>query len=159
MEWRMFEEGPQGRAIYVNESGALIINADNAASGYIYSYGPKGYPIMVDGSGALKVAGAVSPAALSAASGYLQGQIDTLSVSVPSGYNTTIAAVTGWTWDAGESLYRADIAHNFNNQFVVVQCYDPSTLDSVEPDHWTLTDTSNVRIWSSTSGSLGISIR
>lgn len=78
MGYRIFEEGPQGRSIYVDENGRLVINAENSASGLIYQYGPKGRPIMVDGSGALLITGAVSPSVFLATSGYLQSQIDTI---------------------------------------------------------------------------------
>jgi len=88
MEWRMFEFGPQGRSIYVDENNRLIMNADPSASGYIYGYGPKGRPLMVDASGALLVnvsgisgggTGDVTQADLIETSGHLQDQIDALN--------------------------------------------------------------------------------
>jgi hypothetical protein len=55
MGYRLFEEGPQGRAIYVDENNRLVMDADPTTSGYIYQYGPKGYPLLVDASGRLLV--------------------------------------------------------------------------------------------------------
>ncbi len=51
----IFQEGPQGRTISVNASGALIANDAGIGSFLVYQFGPKGFPIAVDSSGRLHI--------------------------------------------------------------------------------------------------------
>jgi len=62
--------------------------------------------------------------------------------------------VTSWT--PSGSLYYADVHHNFGDRLVVVQCYDPTTYNSVGIDHHVLLDKNTVRVFASSSGALGV---
>jgi hypothetical protein len=172
MGYHIFDVGPQGREIYVDENNRLILNAAPSASGYIFQYGPKGRPLLVDASGRLLVnvsgiessAGTLIHNNLTGMQGGASGEYYHLSEAQYNaasgiGYGVVIPSGGGWVWSSGVSLYYADLTHNLNNRYVLVQCHDPVTYDSVSPDHWTLTDEDHTRIWASTDDALGVTIR
>lgn len=51
----IFQQGPQGRTISVNPSGALVANDAGTGSFLVYQFGPKGFPLTVDSSGRMHV--------------------------------------------------------------------------------------------------------
>jgi hypothetical protein len=55
MAYHIFDYGPTGRHILVDDDGRLIINGDASTSGHIYAYGDTGYPLLVDGTGRLLI--------------------------------------------------------------------------------------------------------
>lgn len=55
MAYRIFDYGPTGRHLLVDDDGRLITNGDASESGYIYAYGDTGYPLLVDGAGRLLI--------------------------------------------------------------------------------------------------------
>jgi hypothetical protein len=55
MAYHIFDYGPAGRHILVDDEGRLVVNGDAAASGHIYAYGDTGFPLLVDGAGRLLI--------------------------------------------------------------------------------------------------------
>lgn len=55
MAYNIFNYGPTGRSIYVDDNGMLIVSNDPTASGYVVGYGDEGYPVLVDASGKLLI--------------------------------------------------------------------------------------------------------
>ena len=84
------------------------------------------------------------------------GGEDVLTTSDIGKYTATIDS-GNWVADGGK--FRYDVNHALADRFVVAQFYNISTFDNVLVDHYTLTDTNNIRVWSSTSGSLGVIIK
>jgi hypothetical protein len=65
MAYHIFDYGPTGRNILVDDYGRLITNPNTSESGYIYAYGDTGYPLLVDGGGRLLINPSGFDAALS----------------------------------------------------------------------------------------------
>jgi hypothetical protein len=63
--YHIFDYGPTGRHILVDEYGRLIVTPDLSQSGYVYAYGDTGYPLAVDGAGRLLINPSGFEAALS----------------------------------------------------------------------------------------------
>jgi hypothetical protein len=55
MAYHIFDYGPTGRHILVDDDGRLIVNGDASESGHIYAYGDTGFPLLVDGAGRLLI--------------------------------------------------------------------------------------------------------
>jgi hypothetical protein len=70
MAYHIFDYGPTGRHILVDDEGRLVVNGDASESGHIYAYGDTGFPLLVDGAGRLLI----NPSGL-AASGVGDGAI------------------------------------------------------------------------------------
>ena len=84
------------------------------------------------------------------------GGEDVLTTSDIGKYTATIDS---GNWVAESGKFRYDVNHALADRFVIAQFYNITTFDNVLVDHYTLTDTNNIRVWSSTSGSLGVIIK
>lgn len=55
MAYNIFNYGPTGRTIFVDDNGSLVVSNDPSASGYVLGYGDEGFPVLVDASGKLLI--------------------------------------------------------------------------------------------------------
>lgn len=55
MAYNIFNYGPTGRSIFVDNDGMLVVSNDPTASGYVLGYGDEGFPVLVDASGKLLI--------------------------------------------------------------------------------------------------------
>ena len=86
----------------------------------------------------------------------IRSAIQTLDGHVSSGVGRYRAVLASGDWSADGGLYKQTANHNLNERYVIVQYYDPSSLESVTVDHHVLTDPNNVEVWASGTDAVGI---